>query len=136
MLGKGSFGCAILCTRKKDNKQFVIKEIDISRMPPAEKESAHQEAKVGLAGKGTLQTHGTRACADGCASGRAGESAGHAQQGQCACALPNRPDGTDGTCDATVAHSRTHAHANAHTAHTHHATMHTWAPAARSFSWP
>lgn len=46
VLGKGSFGAAILVTRKKDGKQFVIKEIDISRMPPAEKVASKQEAQV------------------------------------------------------------------------------------------
>lgn len=47
VLGKGSFGSAILVTSKADGKQHVIKEIDISRMPRAERESAEQEAKVG-----------------------------------------------------------------------------------------
>lgn len=46
VLGKGSFGSAILVTRKKDGKQFVIKEIDISRMPPQEKVASKQEAQV------------------------------------------------------------------------------------------
>lgn len=47
VLGKGSFGSAILVTSKADGKQHVIKEIDISRMPRAERESAELEAKVG-----------------------------------------------------------------------------------------
>jgi NIMA (never in mitosis gene a)-related kinase len=46
VLGKGSFGSAILVTSNKDNKNYVIKEIDISRMPPAERESSKQEAQV------------------------------------------------------------------------------------------
>lgn len=46
VLGKGSFGSAILVTSKKDNRNYVIKEIDISRMPPAERESAKLEAQV------------------------------------------------------------------------------------------
>ncbi len=46
VLGKGSFGSAILCTKKSDGKQVVIKEIDISRMPPAERVSSKQEATV------------------------------------------------------------------------------------------
>lgn len=46
VLGKGSFGSAILVTNKVDNKNYVIKEIDISRMPKAEREGAEQEAKV------------------------------------------------------------------------------------------
>ncbi|KAG1653257.1 hypothetical protein FOA52_009202 [Chlamydomonas sp. UWO 241] len=49
VLGKGSFGAAILVTRKKDGKQFVIKEIDISRMPPAEKVASKQEAQLLMA---------------------------------------------------------------------------------------
>lgn len=47
LLGKGSFGSAILVTSKADGKQHVIKEIDVSRMPRAERESAELEAKVG-----------------------------------------------------------------------------------------
>lgn len=46
VLGKGSFGCAILVTNKLDNKNYVIKEIDISRMPKAERDASEQEAKV------------------------------------------------------------------------------------------
>ena len=46
VLGKGSFGSAILVTSKKDNRNYVIKEIDISRMPAAERESAKLEAQV------------------------------------------------------------------------------------------
>lgn len=46
VLGKGSFGSAILVTNKKDGKNYVIKEIDISRMPAAEREASRQEAKV------------------------------------------------------------------------------------------
>lgn len=46
LLGKGSFGSAWLCTSKLDAKNYVIKEVDISRMPRAERESAEQEAKV------------------------------------------------------------------------------------------
>ena len=47
VLGKGSFGCAVLVTSKVDGKNYVIKEIDVSRMPKAERDSAEQEAKVG-----------------------------------------------------------------------------------------
>jgi NIMA (never in mitosis gene a)-related kinase len=47
LLGKGSFGSAWLCTSKLDAKNYVIKEVDISRMPRAEREAAEQEAKVG-----------------------------------------------------------------------------------------
>ena len=46
VLGKGSFGCAILVNNKVDGKNYVIKEIDISRMPKAEREASEQEAKV------------------------------------------------------------------------------------------
>ncbi|WIA14899.1 hypothetical protein OEZ85_001614 [Tetradesmus obliquus] len=49
LLGKGSFGSAWLCTSKLDAKNYVIKEVDISRMPRAERESAEQEAKLLLA---------------------------------------------------------------------------------------
>ncbi|GFR44775.1 hypothetical protein Agub_g6107 [Astrephomene gubernaculifera] len=49
VLGKGSFGCAILVTNKLDNKNYVIKEIDISRMPKTERDAAEQEAKLLMA---------------------------------------------------------------------------------------
>lgn len=48
VLGKGSFGCAVQCTNKLDGKSVVIKEVDMSRMPKAEREAAEQEAKVGI----------------------------------------------------------------------------------------
>lgn len=46
LLGKGSFGSAFLVTNKVDGKNYVIKEIDISRMPKAERDASEQEAKV------------------------------------------------------------------------------------------
>jgi hypothetical protein len=46
LLGKGSYGSAFLCNNHADGRSYVIKEIDISRMPKAERESAEQEAKV------------------------------------------------------------------------------------------
>ncbi|KAG1679537.1 hypothetical protein FOA52_011139 [Chlamydomonas sp. UWO 241] len=46
LLGKGSFGCAILCKQKQDGKHVVIKEIDVSKMPAVERSAAHQEAKL------------------------------------------------------------------------------------------
>lgn len=46
VLGKGSFGSAVLCKSKQDGKQYVVKVVDISRMPKTERDSAHQEAKV------------------------------------------------------------------------------------------
>ncbi|KAJ9525273.1 hypothetical protein QJQ45_020808 [Haematococcus lacustris] len=49
VLGKGSFGSAVLVESKVDGKKYVIKEIDISRMPKAERESAEQEAKLLMA---------------------------------------------------------------------------------------
>jgi hypothetical protein len=49
VLGKGSFGSAILVTSKADGKNYVIKEIDISKMPQAEREASKQEAQVILA---------------------------------------------------------------------------------------
>jgi NIMA (never in mitosis gene a)-related kinase 1/4/5 len=52
VLGQGSFGRAILVTRKSDGKKFVMKEIDVSRMPRAEKEAAMQEVKVRAGARG------------------------------------------------------------------------------------
>ncbi len=46
VLGKGSFGTASLCTSKKDGKNYVIKEVDVSRMPKAERDGAELEAKA------------------------------------------------------------------------------------------
>jgi len=46
LLGKGSFGSAFLAESKVDGKSYVIKEVDISRMPASEKIAAEQEAKV------------------------------------------------------------------------------------------
>jgi hypothetical protein len=47
VLGKGSFGVCSIVSRKSDGKNFVVKEIDVSRMPKAERETAELEAKVG-----------------------------------------------------------------------------------------
>jgi serine/threonine protein kinase len=49
VLGKGSFGQAVLVTHKLTGKHYVIKEIDISRMPKAERDASEQEAKVLMA---------------------------------------------------------------------------------------
>eukprot|EP00983_Pelagomonas_calceolata_P094130 1157850-Pelagomonas_calceolata.AAC.14 len=46
VLGKGSFGVCSIVTRKSDGKNFVVKEIDVSRMPRAERETAELEAKA------------------------------------------------------------------------------------------
>lgn len=43
VLGKGSFGSAWLVQRIKDNAQFVAKEVRLSNMKPAERESAKHE---------------------------------------------------------------------------------------------
>eukprot|EP00854_Cymbomonas_tetramitiformis_P029753 gene29753-37103_t len=45
VLGKGSFGQAVLVKDKK-GAFSVIKEIDVSKMPKSEKEAAEQEVKV------------------------------------------------------------------------------------------
>eukprot|EP00879_Flechtneria_rotunda_P025140 GHRR01026700.1.p1 GENE.GHRR01026700.1~~GHRR01026700.1.p1 ORF type:complete len:361 (+),score=125.75 GHRR01026700.1:367-1449(+) len=49
VLGKGSFGSAVLCASKIDGNKYVIKEVDISRMPKSEREAAEQEAKLLMA---------------------------------------------------------------------------------------
>jgi len=46
VLGKGSFGVCSIVSRKADGKNFVVKEIDVSRMPKAERDTAELEAKV------------------------------------------------------------------------------------------
>jgi NIMA (never in mitosis gene a)-related kinase len=48
LLGKGGFGSAFLCVNKLDGKNYVIKEVDVSRMSKPEREAAEQEAKVRL----------------------------------------------------------------------------------------
>ena len=46
VLGRGSFGCAVLCEQKGTGIKVVIKEIDMAKMPPAERDAALQEARV------------------------------------------------------------------------------------------
>lgn len=46
VLGRGSFGQAIKVTNIHDGKTYVIKEIDVSRMPRQEPEAAQLEARV------------------------------------------------------------------------------------------
>lgn len=46
VLGQGSFGRAIKVRNIHDNKDYVMKEIDVSRMPRAERDAAQLEAKV------------------------------------------------------------------------------------------
>lgn len=46
-LGKGSYGAALLvCLKAKPEKKFVIKEIVVAHLKPAEREAAEGEAKV------------------------------------------------------------------------------------------
>ena len=44
-LGRGAFGAALLVTRRSDDKNFVMKKIDLVNMPPQEK-TAELEVKV------------------------------------------------------------------------------------------
>ncbi|GBG00214.1 hypothetical protein Rsub_12995 [Raphidocelis subcapitata] len=46
LLGKGSFGSAVLVNSREDGRQYVVKEVDLRRMPREEREAAHQEAKL------------------------------------------------------------------------------------------
>lgn len=46
VLGKGSFGRAVLAKSRTDGKQVVIKEVSMRNMKPAEREAAKQEAEV------------------------------------------------------------------------------------------
>ena len=46
LLGKGSFGEAILCSKRSDGSQYVIKKVNIAAMPEKEKQDAIAEAKV------------------------------------------------------------------------------------------
>jgi len=46
VLGQGSFGRAILVTDKTTGQRYVMKEIDVSRMPQSEREAAKLEARV------------------------------------------------------------------------------------------
>lgn len=46
VLGRGSFGCAVLCERRKDGVKVVIKEIDMAKMASGERAAALQEARV------------------------------------------------------------------------------------------
>eukprot|EP00944_MAST-04C_sp_MAST-4C-sp1_P004777 g4777.t1 len=45
-LGRGAFGAALLVTRRSDDKNFVMKKIDLVNMPPQEKKAAELEVKV------------------------------------------------------------------------------------------
>lgn len=46
VLGTGSFGSAILVTKVGTREQYVVKEIDVSKMSSPERKAAEQEAKV------------------------------------------------------------------------------------------
>lgn len=43
VIGSGSCGTCKLVRSKKDNKEYVLKKIDIARCFPAEKRNAYQE---------------------------------------------------------------------------------------------
>ncbi|XP_019621504.1 PREDICTED: serine/threonine-protein kinase Nek1-like isoform X1 [Branchiostoma belcheri] len=45
-IGEGSFGKALLVRNKKDGKQYVIKEISITKMSPKERQEARREVTV------------------------------------------------------------------------------------------
>jgi NIMA (never in mitosis gene a)-related kinase len=46
-LGKGSYGAAMLvCLKADPNRKFVIKEIVVGHLKPAERDAAKQEAEV------------------------------------------------------------------------------------------
>ncbi|XP_044167159.1 serine/threonine-protein kinase Nek1-like [Acropora millepora] len=45
-IGEGSFGKALLVKKKADGKQYVIKEIGISKMSPKERQESRREVKV------------------------------------------------------------------------------------------
>ena len=46
VVGKGAFGAAILVNARGSGKQFVIKQVDVSRMKPKEHEEAKKEIKL------------------------------------------------------------------------------------------
>lgn len=46
LLGKGSYGAAYLVSHKQTGAKYVVKEIQIAQLPPAQKQAAQQEAEV------------------------------------------------------------------------------------------
>lgn len=46
IVGEGSFGKALLCRRKNDNKKCIIKQISLSKMSRKEALQTEQEAKL------------------------------------------------------------------------------------------
>lgn len=46
VVGKGAFGAAILVNARSSGKQYVIKQVDVSRMKPKEHDEAKKEIKL------------------------------------------------------------------------------------------
>ena len=46
VVGKGAFGAAILVNARGSGKQYVIKQVDVSRMKPKEHDEAKKEIKL------------------------------------------------------------------------------------------
>jgi serine/threonine protein kinase len=46
VLGRGAFGAAYKVTRKRDHSNFVIKKVDVSRMPEEEKKETKREVLI------------------------------------------------------------------------------------------
>jgi serine/threonine protein kinase len=46
VIGRGSFGCAILCRRKRDNHQCVIKQIQTDGMDDSEHSAVTGEVRI------------------------------------------------------------------------------------------
>ncbi|EDO28048.1 predicted protein [Nematostella vectensis] len=46
-IGEGSFGKALLVKKRNDGKHYVIKEINICRMKPREREESRKEVRLG-----------------------------------------------------------------------------------------
>ena len=49
VIGKGAFGAAVLVNARGSGAQYVIKQVDVSRMKPKERDEAKKEIKL-LAG--------------------------------------------------------------------------------------
>ena len=58
VIGKGSFGTAVLCTNRATGAEVVIKMIDLSDMPPKEREGAQLAQRVARVEPGGGQVHG------------------------------------------------------------------------------
>lgn len=46
VVGEGSFGKALLCKRKSDNRRCIVKEISLSNMSRKDAKSTEQEASL------------------------------------------------------------------------------------------